>query len=96
VFQRIEDIRRANALLGSNTSTLPITVGHRREASGGLSGSLLQPRGQEPLVEIIKGEKTSDEALGPGCCSTTPGEQEDPDSGQRQSWLLHSRVSAPS
>ena len=37
VFQEIEDIVEPNALLGSNTSTLPITEsGDRREAAGRL------------------------------------------------------------
>jgi 3-hydroxyacyl-CoA dehydrogenase/enoyl-CoA hydratase/3-hydroxybutyryl-CoA epimerase len=65
VFREIEDIVDADALLGSNTSTLPITglaTGVQRE--GDFIGiHFFSPVDKMPLVEIIKGEKTSDEAL---------------------------------
>ncbi|MGI9209573.1 MAG: 3-hydroxyacyl-CoA dehydrogenase NAD-binding domain-containing protein, partial [Rhodococcus sp. (in: high G+C Gram-positive bacteria)] len=65
VFQEIEDIVEPDALLGSNTSTLPITglaeAVRRREDFIGLH--FFSPVDKMPLVEIIKGEKTSDEAL---------------------------------
>src|ERR1700753_2838445 len=65
VFQEIEDIVEPNALLGSNTSTLPITglaTGVRRQEN--FTGiHFFSPVDKMPLVEIIKGEKTSDEAL---------------------------------
>ncbi|GLP73769.1 3-hydroxyacyl-CoA dehydrogenase [Mycobacterium antarcticum] len=65
VFQEIEDVVEPNALLGSNTSTLPITglaAGVKRQ--GDFIGiHFFSPVDKMPLVEIIKGEKTSDEAL---------------------------------
>ncbi|MGW0019486.1 3-hydroxyacyl-CoA dehydrogenase NAD-binding domain-containing protein [Rhodococcus sp. NPDC003382] len=65
VFQEIEDIVDPDALLGSNTSTLPITglaTGVKRpEDFVGIH--FFSPVDKMPLVEIIKGEKTSDEAL---------------------------------
>lgn len=65
VFQEIQDIVEPDALLCSNTSTLPIT---------GLAGGVARPVDfvglhffspvdKMPLVEIIKGERTGDEAL---------------------------------
>lgn len=65
VFQEIEDIVEPNALLGSNTSTLPITglaAGVKRQEDF-IGIHFFSPVDKMPLVEIIKGEKTSDEAL---------------------------------
>ncbi|MCU1683933.1 MAG: putative 3-hydroxyacyl-CoA dehydrogenase [Amycolatopsis sp.] len=65
VFQEIEDIVDADALLGSNTSTLPITglaTGVKRQEDF-IGIHFFSPVDKMPLVEIIKGEKTSDEAL---------------------------------
>jgi 3-hydroxyacyl-CoA dehydrogenase / enoyl-CoA hydratase / 3-hydroxybutyryl-CoA epimerase len=65
VFQEIEDIVEPNALLGSNTSTLPITglaSGVKRQEDF-IGIHFFSPVDKMPLVEIIKGEKTSDEAL---------------------------------
>ena len=65
VFQEIEDIVDPNALLGSNTSTLPITglaTGVKRQEDF-IGIHFFSPVDKMPLVEIIKGEKTSDEAL---------------------------------
>ncbi|WP_067844772.1 3-hydroxyacyl-CoA dehydrogenase NAD-binding domain-containing protein [Nocardia lijiangensis] len=65
VFQEIEDIVDADALLGSNTSTLPITglaAGVKRQEDF-IGIHFFSPVDKMPLVEIIKGEKTSDEAL---------------------------------
>ncbi|MFF0541669.1 3-hydroxyacyl-CoA dehydrogenase NAD-binding domain-containing protein [Nocardia thailandica] len=65
VFQEIEDIVDADALLGSNTSTLPITLlanGVKRTEDF-IGIHFFSPVDKMPLVEIIKGEKTSDEAL---------------------------------
>ncbi|WP_308188319.1 3-hydroxyacyl-CoA dehydrogenase NAD-binding domain-containing protein [Nocardia australiensis] len=65
VFQEIEDIVTPDALLGSNTSTLPITglaAGVKREEDF-IGIHFFSPVDKMPLVEIIKGEKTSDEAL---------------------------------
>ncbi|ORB31768.1 3-hydroxyacyl-CoA dehydrogenase NAD-binding domain-containing protein [Mycolicibacterium parafortuitum] len=65
VFGEIEDIVEPNALLGSNTSTLPITglaTGVKRQEDF-IGIHFFSPVDKMPLVEIIKGEKTSDEAL---------------------------------
>ncbi|GAY14395.1 3-hydroxyacyl-CoA dehydrogenase NAD-binding domain-containing protein [Mycobacterium sp. shizuoka-1] len=65
VFGEIEDIVEPNALLGSNTSTLPITelaTGVKRQDDF-IGIHFFSPVDKMPLVEIIKGEKTSDEAL---------------------------------
>ncbi|MFI1914673.1 3-hydroxyacyl-CoA dehydrogenase NAD-binding domain-containing protein [Nocardia sp. NPDC020380] len=65
VFGEIEDIVDADALLGSNTSTLPITLlanGVKRTEDF-IGIHFFSPVDKMPLVEIIKGEKTSDEAL---------------------------------
>jgi 3-hydroxyacyl-CoA dehydrogenase/enoyl-CoA hydratase/3-hydroxybutyryl-CoA epimerase len=65
VFQEIEDVIEPNALLGSNTSTLPITglaTGVKRQEDF-IGIHFFSPVDKMPLVEIIKGEKTSDEAL---------------------------------
>jgi 3-hydroxyacyl-CoA dehydrogenase/enoyl-CoA hydratase/3-hydroxybutyryl-CoA epimerase len=65
VYAEIEDEIEPDALVASNTSTLPITVlahGVRRpEDFIGLH--FFSPVDKMPLVEIIRGEKTSDEAL---------------------------------
>ncbi|MCA2209194.1 MULTISPECIES: 3-hydroxyacyl-CoA dehydrogenase NAD-binding domain-containing protein [Nocardia] len=65
VFQEIEDIVDPDALLGSNTSTLPITLlseGVKRSEDF-IGIHFFSPVDKMPLVEIIKGENTSDEAL---------------------------------
>lgn len=65
VFQEIEDIVEPNALLGSNTSTMPITglaTGVKRQEDF-IGIHFFSPVDKMPLVEIIRGEKTSDEAL---------------------------------
>ncbi|WNI21133.1 3-hydroxyacyl-CoA dehydrogenase NAD-binding domain-containing protein [Streptomyces sp. ITFR-16] len=65
VFQEIQDIIEPDALLCSNTSTLPITVlaeGVSRPADF-IGLHFFSPVDKMPLVEIIKGEKTGDEAL---------------------------------
>ncbi|MFD3706397.1 3-hydroxyacyl-CoA dehydrogenase NAD-binding domain-containing protein [Nocardia sp. NPDC058658] len=65
VFQEIEDIVDADALLGSNTSTLPITLlseGVKRSEDF-IGIHFFSPVDKMPLVEIIKGDNTSDEAL---------------------------------
>ncbi|MBQ0825787.1 3-hydroxyacyl-CoA dehydrogenase NAD-binding domain-containing protein [Streptomyces tagetis] len=65
VFQEIEDVVAPDALLCSNTSTLPITalaegVGRQGDFIG---LHFFSPVDKMPLVEIIKGERTGDEAL---------------------------------
>ncbi|MFG3244553.1 3-hydroxyacyl-CoA dehydrogenase NAD-binding domain-containing protein [Streptomyces sp. NPDC088175] len=65
VFQEIQDIIEPGALLCSNTSTLPITVlaeGVSRPADF-IGLHFFSPVDKMPLVEIIKGERTGDEAL---------------------------------
>ncbi|HEY9328600.1 MAG TPA: 3-hydroxyacyl-CoA dehydrogenase NAD-binding domain-containing protein [Streptomyces sp.] len=65
VFQEIQDVIEPDALLCSNTSTLPITVlaeGVARPADF-IGLHFFSPVDKMPLVEIIKGEKTGDEAL---------------------------------
>ncbi|MFG3259692.1 3-hydroxyacyl-CoA dehydrogenase NAD-binding domain-containing protein [Streptomyces sp. NPDC048172] len=65
VFQEIQDIVAPDALLCSNTSTLPITalaegVTRQRDFIG---LHFFSPVDKMPLVEIIKGGETSDETL---------------------------------
>ncbi|WP_031088867.1 3-hydroxyacyl-CoA dehydrogenase NAD-binding domain-containing protein [Streptomyces sp. NRRL WC-3549] len=65
VFQEIQDVVEPDALLCSNTSTLPITVlaeGVERPADF-IGLHFFSPVDKMPLVEIIKGRKTGDEAL---------------------------------
>jgi 3-hydroxyacyl-CoA dehydrogenase/enoyl-CoA hydratase/3-hydroxybutyryl-CoA epimerase len=65
VFAEIQDVVAPDALLCSNTSTLPITLlaegVKRQEDFIGLH--FFSPVDKMPLVEIIKGERTGDEAL---------------------------------
>ncbi|KXF57157.1 3-hydroxyacyl-CoA dehydrogenase [Rhodococcus sp. SC4] len=64
-FQEIEDIVEPNALLCSSTATLPVSgraAGVKRQEDF-LGFHFLSPVDEVPLVEIIRGEKTSDEAL---------------------------------
>ncbi|MFD7816746.1 3-hydroxyacyl-CoA dehydrogenase NAD-binding domain-containing protein [Streptomyces sp. NPDC059785] len=65
VFQEIQDVVAPDALLCSNTSTLPITTlaegVARQDDFIGLH--FFSPVDKMPLVEIIKGERTGDEAL---------------------------------
>ncbi|MFD4031887.1 3-hydroxyacyl-CoA dehydrogenase NAD-binding domain-containing protein [Streptomyces sp. NPDC058637] len=65
VFQEIQDVVDPDALLCSNTSTLPITTlaeGVTRPVDF-IGLHFFSPVDKMPLVEIIKGEKTGDEAL---------------------------------
>jgi 3-hydroxyacyl-CoA dehydrogenase / enoyl-CoA hydratase / 3-hydroxybutyryl-CoA epimerase len=65
VFQEIQHIVEPDALLCSNTSTLPITVlaeGVERQADF-IGLHFFSPVDKMPLVEIIKGERTGEEAL---------------------------------
>ncbi|MCX6399998.1 MAG: 3-hydroxyacyl-CoA dehydrogenase NAD-binding domain-containing protein [Propionibacteriales bacterium] len=65
VFQEIEDVVEPDALLGSNTSTLPITglaEGVQRQEDF-IGIHFFSPVDKMPLVEIIRGAKTSDAAL---------------------------------
>jgi len=65
VFQEIQHIVAPDALLCSNTSTLPITSlaeGVERRADF-IGLHFFSPVDKMPLVEIIKGKETGDEAL---------------------------------
>ncbi|WP_415953502.1 3-hydroxyacyl-CoA dehydrogenase NAD-binding domain-containing protein [Streptomyces sp. KLOTTS4A1] len=65
VFQEIQDVVEPDALLCSNTSTLPITAlaeGVERQADF-VGLHFFSPVDKMPLVEIIKGERTGEEAL---------------------------------
>ncbi|MCI2416678.1 3-hydroxyacyl-CoA dehydrogenase NAD-binding domain-containing protein [Saccharopolyspora sp. K220] len=65
VYAEVQDVVDADALICSNTSTLPITSlaegVRRREDFIGLH--FFSPVDKMPLVEIIRGEHTSDRAL---------------------------------
>ncbi|MFJ7904173.1 3-hydroxyacyl-CoA dehydrogenase NAD-binding domain-containing protein [Streptomyces sp. NPDC096198] len=66
VFEEIEHLVEPDALLCSNTSTLPITLlaeGVERQ-SDFIGLHFFSPVDKMPLVEIIKGERTGEEALG--------------------------------
>lgn len=65
VFTEIQEIVESDAVLGSNTSTLPITelaTGVKRD-SDFIGVHFFSPADKMPLVEIIRGENTSDETL---------------------------------
>ncbi|MHB9857794.1 3-hydroxyacyl-CoA dehydrogenase NAD-binding domain-containing protein [Streptomyces sp. YIM S03343] len=65
VFQEIQHIVDPDALLCSNTSTLPITAlaeGVERQTDF-IGLHFFSPVDKMPLVEIIKGERTGEEAL---------------------------------
>ncbi|MET8427847.1 3-hydroxyacyl-CoA dehydrogenase NAD-binding domain-containing protein [Nocardia sp. NPDC004860] len=65
VFQEIQDIVEPDAVLGSNTSTLPISTlaegVHRQQDFIGIH--FFSPVDKMPLVEIITGKNTSRETL---------------------------------
>jgi len=65
VFAEVQKVVKPDALLGSNTSTLPITIlaegVDRPEDFIGIH--FFSPVDKMPLVEIIAGEKTSPEAI---------------------------------
>ncbi|ADI05763.1 putative fatty acid oxidation complex alpha-subunit [Streptomyces bingchenggensis BCW-1] len=65
VFQEIEGTVAPDALLCSNTSTLPITLlAEGVQRPGDFIGlHFFSPVDKMPLVEIIKGERTGEEAL---------------------------------
>jgi 3-hydroxyacyl-CoA dehydrogenase/enoyl-CoA hydratase/3-hydroxybutyryl-CoA epimerase len=65
VLAEVEPVLAADALLGSNTSTLPITSlaeGVRRSEDF-IGLHFFSPVDKLPLLEIIRGERTSDAAL---------------------------------
>ncbi|MEZ0363839.1 3-hydroxyacyl-CoA dehydrogenase NAD-binding domain-containing protein [Mycobacterium sp. pUA109] len=65
VFAEIEDVVTPDALLGSNTSTLPISLlatGVKRQEDF-IGIHFFSPVDKMAPIEIIRGEKTSDEAV---------------------------------
>ncbi|WP_456696608.1 3-hydroxyacyl-CoA dehydrogenase NAD-binding domain-containing protein [Aeromicrobium sp. P5_D10] len=65
VFAEVEKVVKPDALLGSNTSTLPITIladGVKRSEDF-IGIHFFSPVDKMPLVEIIAGKDTSDEAI---------------------------------
>ncbi|ALC26906.1 MULTISPECIES: 3-hydroxyacyl-CoA dehydrogenase NAD-binding domain-containing protein [Streptomyces] len=65
VFREIQDVVEPDAVLGSNTSTLPITLlakGVARDRDF-IGVHFFSPVDKMPLVEIVRGEHTSDETL---------------------------------
>ena len=79
-----------DALLCSNTSTLPITElaegVNRPDDFIGLH--FFSPVDKMPLVEIIRGAKTTDEAVAKAL-DVVMADPQDPDRGQRQPRFLH-------
>jgi len=65
VFAEIEPHLASDALLGSNTSTLPITelAGNVSRPADFIGLHFFSPVDKMPLLEIIRGEQTSDEKL---------------------------------
>ena len=65
VFQEIEDVVKPDAVLGSNTSSLPITGLAKgvKKQDNFIGIHFFSPVDKMPLVEIICGKETSPEAL---------------------------------
>jgi 3-hydroxyacyl-CoA dehydrogenase / enoyl-CoA hydratase / 3-hydroxybutyryl-CoA epimerase len=65
VMEEIEPHLAPDALLGSNTSTLPITglAGNVSRPADFIGLHFFSPVDKMPLLEIIRGEETSDEAV---------------------------------
>ncbi|GHF26789.1 3-hydroxyacyl-CoA dehydrogenase [Streptomyces mashuensis] len=65
VFQEVQHVVAPDALLCSNTSTLPITLlaGGVERPADFVGLHFFSPVDKMPLVEIVKGERTSDVAL---------------------------------
>ncbi|GAA1897355.1 3-hydroxyacyl-CoA dehydrogenase NAD-binding domain-containing protein [Lapillicoccus jejuensis] len=66
VYAEIEPVVAPDALLGSNTSTLPITglAEHVTRPADFIGLHFFSPVDKMPLLEVIRGERTSDAALG--------------------------------
>ena len=64
-WKEIEPVVAPDALLGSNTSTLPITglAGYVTRPADFIGLHFFSPVDKMPLLEIIKGEETSEETL---------------------------------
>ncbi|HET6653111.1 MAG TPA: 3-hydroxyacyl-CoA dehydrogenase NAD-binding domain-containing protein [Nocardioides sp.] len=65
VYAEVQDVVNADALLCSNTSTLPITelAGAVNRPADFIGLHFFSPVDKMPLVEIIRGEQTSDETV---------------------------------
>ncbi|MEU9210997.1 3-hydroxyacyl-CoA dehydrogenase NAD-binding domain-containing protein [Streptomyces sp. NPDC048415] len=65
VFQEVEDVVESGALLGSNTSTLPVTglAEGVKDRENFIGLHFFSPVDKMQLLEIVVGEKTSDAAL---------------------------------
>jgi 3-hydroxyacyl-CoA dehydrogenase/enoyl-CoA hydratase/3-hydroxybutyryl-CoA epimerase len=65
VFAEVEPLLAPGALLASNTSTLPITglAGGVSRPADFIGMHFFSPVGKMPLLEIVVGEKTGDEAV---------------------------------
>ena len=68
VYGQVEHLLTPDALLGSNTSTLPITelAGHVSRPEDFLGLHFFSPVEKMPLLEIIRGERTSEQAIARG------------------------------
>ncbi len=90
VFGEIQDVVMPDAVLGSNTSTLPITLlaegVSRPEDFIGIH--FFSPVDKMPLVEIIRGERTSDAVLAKDL-RLRPADPQDAHRRQRPPGLLH-------
>lgn len=65
IFRRLDDATNPNTILASNTSGLPITslAEKTRSPERVLGSHFIQPAHIVPLVEVVKGEKTSYESI---------------------------------
>lgn len=65
IFAELEEVVRPDAIIASNTSSLPISEmsKHLKHPERFLGMHFFNPPNRMPLVEIIAGEKTSPEAL---------------------------------
>jgi 3-hydroxyacyl-CoA dehydrogenase/enoyl-CoA hydratase/3-hydroxybutyryl-CoA epimerase len=65
IFAELESVVRTDAIIASNTSSLPISEmsKHMKHPERFLGMHFFNPPNRMPLVEIIAGEKTSPEAL---------------------------------
>ena len=90
VFAEAAKVVAPDALLCSNTSTLPITsLADGVDRPGDFVGlHFFSPVDKMPLIEIIRGRATSDADAGQGV-RRGRGPAQDPHRGQRQPRLLH-------
>ena len=69
LFEEMDTLAPRETVLASNTSGLPITIlGERMVHQDRIGGShFVQPGHIVPVVEVIRGQKTSDEAMDSSC-----------------------------